>query len=168
MDTRTIDSICRLHTCTSSYFGGCYSADRLPEGVMIRRFPIFFIANTQPSNIKHGHWVVILAYSPHKVEFYDSLGNQPSHYHTGIGEFVDSLGGGHYVMNTVKHQPTYSKLCALYCLYVADLSCRGFTFNRIMNTFNTTNLDYNDKLVTKYFNTHIYSGLVRSYVKDTE
>ena len=164
MDTRTIDKICKIHTCTSGYFGGCYSADGLPEGSMVGRFPIFFIANTQPSSVKHGHWVVILAHRPNKVEFYDSLGNPPSHYHSGIGKFVDSLGGTFYVMNTVKHQPSSSNLCSLYCLYVADLWCRGFSFKHILNTFNASNLDYNDRLVSKYFTTHIYSGLVSTYV----
>ena len=164
LDTRTIIKICTLHTCTSGYFGGCYPADGLPNATLIRNFPIFFIVNTQPSTVKYGHWVVILARDPMKVAFYDSFAKPPSHYHKDIALFIASLGGGAYLINNTKHQPSYSNLCAYYCLYVSDLWSRGLSFNRILASFNADNLGYNDGLVSLYFKEHIYSGLVKSYV----
>lgn len=144
-----------LHPCTRDYFGGTYSADLLPDTILQR--PSFIFVNSQPHDIKVGHWLLLmLPCRTRSVQFYDPLGRGPESYHPAILQFIRSQSPSKYIINSVRHQSSASSNCGFFCLFVVDLRCRGQSFEDCMNKFDADDLEGNDTLVTDYFLTHIY------------
>ena len=92
----------------------------------------------------------------------DSLGNDVETY-PDIENYLKAGGVG-FTCNTVKYQPSDSKLCGLYCLVVADLRCRGKKMNEVLSLFDSQILSKNDATVTAYFLIHMYNGALAKYL----
>ena len=58
---------------SSSIFGGVLASDELPY--RIKHKPVFYIVNTDPSNMPMQHWIVI--YIRENVDYFYPLGRAP-------------------------------------------------------------------------------------------
>ena len=155
MYAREITRIASLHMHTRPYFGGCLAADCLP--LQISHYPIFFICNSDRW-FQHGsHWLLIMLRSKdHAVEFFDSLGHEPSYYNKSIEDFLlsNSSGGG-YTISNCRVQAKNSSSCGAYCLMVADYFSQGYALNEILSLFDKQDLLANEKVVESYLNNHM-------------
>ena len=111
--------------------GGVWSANDVLQNRFKR--PTFLIVNTAESHKLGSHWVTIYLPDTGPVEFFDSLGKSPSHYHPYFHTFLQSFGSG-YIWNTVAYQSPDSTLCGEYYLYFGYHRCRGVPMRDILKT----------------------------------
>ena len=92
----------------------------------------------------------------HAVEFFDSLGHEPSYYNKSIEDFLlsNSSGGG-YTISNCRVQAKNSSSCGAYCLMVADYFSQGYALNEILSLFDKQDLLANEKVVESYLNNHM-------------
>jgi hypothetical protein len=153
MDNIQLQRISQLHEHTRPYFGGVYSADTLP--ITTSQHPIFYFCNSDMQYQRGTHW--LLLYMGTDVDlpiYFDSLGKKPSDHNPLIEQFL-ILQGPQYIVNSIRVQDYHTSSCGHFCLYVADLLCRGLTYNEIMKTFRKKNLSYNENLAQGYVNNHM-------------
>ena len=111
--------------------GGVCSANDVLHNTFKR--PTYIIVNTAESNRLGSHWVGIYLPDTGPVEFFDSLGKSPSHYHLYFHTFLQSFGSG-YIWNKVAYQSPDSTLCGEYCLFFGYYRCRGVSMQNILKT----------------------------------
>lgn len=74
------------YACRDKYicphFVGVFPADviRIRQRVGAQKFPIFFIANTDPSTKPGEHWVAFVILHQHVIEVFDSFGRPARDY----------------------------------------------------------------------------------------
>ena len=143
----------RTHSCTSNVLHAITGADHIPPPVF---YPSFIIVNSSSDPNISGHWLLIYAESSTSaLEFFDSLGQSPGHYSRHIDNYLKVYSSPTFITNTFKIQPSDSVNCGLYCAYVADRRAQGEPFSVVMQHFKSDNLQYNDRLVDRYYREHI-------------
>jgi hypothetical protein len=153
MDNLQLERICVLHNHTRPYFGGVYSADTLPTA--IDKYPTFYFCNTDLHNEKGTHWVLIYLSSDVGIPiYYDSLGKSPEEQNVLIRDFL-IVNGPRYIINTTRHQNHNTNTCGMFCLFVADMLCKGLVFSEVINLFDPTHLVYNEIIVRGYVIDHM-------------
>ena len=154
MNSIEITRIASLHSHTRPFFGGCLSSDTLP--VLVRKYPVFYICNTDMSYERGTHWLLIMLKSPSThPTFFDSLGYPPTHYAKTIENFMIANSNQQYEYSSVRLQQAGSIKCGMYCLTVADLFCQDKTLTEIIQLFDKDNLNKNEILVSAYVNQHM-------------
>ena len=106
----------------------------------------FYVVNTDPVYKKGSHWLVINKISNNNLEFFDSLGRDPSYYAPEILNFIEN-SVSNYTFSVTPIQGD-SHLCGNYCLIYGYLSCDGFSLDQFLNLF-TNDLLLNDKSINK-------------------
>ena len=109
------------------------SADRLPSRTDFQR-PAGLIANTDYAAGPGEHWVCFYFPQTGPVEFFDSLGHAPEHYHPNFKNLLVANGPS-YLYNTARVQNYGSPYCGVYCLYYLVHRYAGIDFQRILNRF---------------------------------
>ena len=111
-------------TCTC-----VFPSDALTE---IRDKPELIICNTDPSNKPGKHWLLFFFFYDDKVDFYDSLGNDLSHYGKELNQLLNRFAN-FYQSTHIRTQPENTALCGYYCLYFAYKRCKGHSMEKIIN-----------------------------------
>ena len=120
-------------------FLGVFARDEIPGKSEL--YPACYVANTDPSSEPGTHWVAFFLESPTKCEFFDSYGLHPRAY--GFSQQITSY-------NHTQLQTIHSTVCGHYCILF--LYSRSLCSCAIATLFSKTNLDWNDKQVTKWVN----------------
>ena len=143
----------RLHGCTSNLLDDITGADSIPPPSF---YPSFCIVNTSSDPSISGHWLLIYAETKASaLEFFDSLGEKPSHYSSHIENYLKAYSSPTFITNSFKIQPSNSFNCGLFCAYMADRRAQGEPFSSVMHHFKRDDLEYNDHLVENYYRKHI-------------
>ena len=100
------------------------SADLLPSAV---KRPEGLIVNTDPARRPGTHWVAFYLPGRGPVEFFDSMGFPPEHYHPSFRNFL-ILHGPEYLHNSGRIQDYGSAVCGAYCLDYLTRRDRGVDF----------------------------------------
>ena len=137
MNNIKLSSIIKRFNKTNSFnYIGILPKDHIP--LSLSHYPYCFIANTDYSYSTGKHWVVFYYHSKYDLEFFDSLGKSPSHYHFYIDPNVQC---------TYLHAPLQSfnsKLCGLFCLYYLYCKTKHKSLLSISRFFSFSNLHCND------------------------
>ena len=88
MNTFEIIHILNKNPVTEKYFDGVYPVDHLEK---INKRPRLIICNTDTSEGKGLHWIAIFFYNENKVDFFDSLGKNPSEYDSRFITFMKKI-----------------------------------------------------------------------------
>ena len=122
-------------------------ADELPA--LVKRRPRWYVVNTDRCGNPGWHWTVF--YFPRRgpIEFFNSLGNPPEHYHR---RFKDVLmaNGPRYLYLKNRLQPLDSDACGQYCIYYVQQRSRGRTMKDICRDFRINRYVQNDAFVSYY------------------
>ena len=169
MDGRELKQLVLLSCSTRDEFRGVFAIDTFNHLLRTSNdvTGAFFI-NQSPRGEGGSHWA-----SMHVTEqdegvkgtrsfaFFDSLG-QGTPLEFGILIPQEDVGKrGHGVLyNTVRIQPSHSKNCGLYSMYVLHWLTSGVDYGEIMETFSTTELDSNERKVID-FSTNLKKGLFK-------
>ena len=113
MNTTEIIHILKKNPVTKNYFDGVYPVDFLKN---IINKPKLIICNTDSSDGKGLHWVVIFFYQNNQVDFFDSLGKKPCDYNRQFVKFMKKfVDECNYTLTRI--QPIDTDLCGHYCIY---------------------------------------------------
>lgn len=139
MDTQELLH-CLMH---ETDFGGVTSVNRLN---LIEKNK-FYIVNTDASYNPGKHWVAI--FTSKIPEFFDSLGQAPSHYDRRF-ECLMIHQGPVYRYNSKRIQNYGSETCGQYCIYYVMQRSKGYSMEDIVNNFSGIDLYGNDKKVYRF------------------
>lgn len=139
-------------------FIGVFAADTLPKPerlAMLATAPYCAIVNTDPMRRPGEHWLALFFTSPFSFEFFDSYA-LPLQLYISISRVLLSGGAAectHSMPFAIQHPN--SDFCGHYCVYFLKqrLSSQQ-SFKQFHNSFSTTNLRANDKLVSRILCTH--------------
>lgn len=129
MNTKQIWQALTCNSVTEPYFDGVFPSDFLKK---IKRKPELIICNTDPSTKPGAHWVLFF-FNNDTVDFYDSLGQDITHYGSLFINFVEKFAET-YEQSNIRTQPNNSSLCGYYCLYYAYHRCQGQQMSQIINS----------------------------------
>lgn len=132
----------------SSYDVQVVCSDDLPA---IAKKHQFWIVNTDECGGKGLHWVVFHFPSKGSMEFFDSLGNPPEHYHRRFQSIL-IFNGPRYKYIDSRIQSVTSSLCGHYCIYFVLQRIKGRSMNNIVHDFYDLNTHANDRLVSDFIN----------------
>ena len=105
----------------------------------------YVVANTDPSHKPGKHWVCIHVPKKGPAEYFDSGGNPPSPFFEAY-----LIARGHkYKRNVLRVQDYGTDTCGEFCVYYMERRKRGWSFQRIMDSF-ARDLSVNEMLVTFY------------------
>lgn len=85
------------------------------------------------------------------MEFFDSLGNPPEHYHRRFQSIL-IFNGPRYKYIDSRIQSVTSSLCGHYCIYFILQRIKGRSMNNIVHDFYDLNTHANDRLVSDFIN----------------
>ena len=81
--------------------------------------PNLFIINTEMSTSKQlGHWLLVQI-ELKRVLFFDSYGKNPHYYSEEFNTLLHQVGTGVLEVAPFKIQSSSSKLCGMFCLFIA-------------------------------------------------
>lgn len=134
-----------------------------------------FVVNNQGSREKGEHWVLIKIY-PHAIEknvmnivFFDSFAFDVSYYSLKLPELLQIISDGMIQSVPYKIQDVNSKLCGLYCVFIAyRLSAYdNDLLMLIKNDFSEINLHENDLKLIRWarrqpFHTYLHENCVQN------
>ena len=121
MNTKQIWQALTNDVNTEKYFDGVFSYDTLKN---IKQRPRLIVCNTDPSYKKGEHWILFFFNSDNSVDFFDSLGNEPSYYGDEFVKIIAKFSNYYYVGNN-PIQSVNSNLCGFYCLWYAYWKCKN-------------------------------------------
>ena len=128
MNTYQINHILSTNPVTKNFFNGVFPIDFLKN---ITEKPQMIICNTDKSYEPGEHWVIFF-FNSENVDFFDSLGKNPSEYGTEfikfMQKFVDQCN-----FSSKRIQPVNTNLCGHYCVYFAHKRCQGYDMHYILN-----------------------------------
>jgi hypothetical protein len=110
MDTKELKTCLEQYSFLTEHSLGVFPSDMLPN---IRRFPAFFIANTDDSENSGQHWVAFYATDGREIEYFDSYGFKPFNQH--FREYIsENFRTNRY--NKKRIQGELTTTCGQYCL----------------------------------------------------
>lgn len=142
------------YACNDKYicphFVGVFPADaiQIRQRVGDRKFPIFFVANTDPSDKTGEHWVAFVILKHHLIEVFDSFGRPARAYSPHLNRFIKKFTTQRH--NKTQFQSIYSDTCGYFCLYYLRLRGMRKKPPQIFNTFSRRQLRHNDTVVKRY------------------
>ena len=148
MNTMEISHILKKNPVTKNHFDGIYPVDHL---VKITGKPRLIICNTDTSDGKGLHWVVIFFSQNNQVDFFDSLGKKPCEYDPRFFKFIKKFADEcNYTVTRI--QPVNSDLCGHYCIYFSHKRCQGINFKNILSNIPNPNIIklFSDKYLQDY------------------
>lgn len=137
-----------LKRYSSSHDVKVVCADDLPGVVNKHQF---WIVNTDECRGKGLHWVVFHFPSKGSLEFFDSLGNPPEHYHRRFQSILIFNGPRYKYIDSRIQSETFS-LCGQYCIFYILQRIKGRSMDGLVYDFNDLNTHANDRLVSNYIN----------------
>lgn len=154
MDSQQLRHCIAEDSLATYYAGGVLASNDLPSEPLRNRI---FIINTEPTYEPGQHWLIVyLPPDNHPLEYFDSLGQTPSHF---VRQFLnnqdhDSMG---YVCHPVPLQSKNASTCGHFCLYYMMHRVRGLSMSDIIQEFIPMNYISNEEkvmyFVKKHFNT---------------
>lgn len=128
MNTKQINHILATNPVTKNFFNGVFPKDYLK---LIEEKPKLIICNTDESYRSGKHWVLFF-FDSENVDFFDSLGENPSKYGSEFIKFMEKYSE---VCNfsPIRLQPLNTDLCGHYCIYFAHKRCQGYDMKYILN-----------------------------------
>lgn len=160
LSNRQLSRVCHTHPHTRHTFMGCYTYDTLPARVA--KYPSFYIVDTTHSlSNTIGHWVLAIFPGERcQGEFFDSLGRDPSYYHSKLLHFLLANATQGYEFNPLQVQATESDSCGSFVCFVADKRSIGLSLQQAVELLSTEDLHSNDQVVDDYFIKHMSGGSV--------
>ena len=120
-----IFNVLKAYNKTRNVFIDCVPCDLLPDS---DRYPYAVVANTDTSDKKGRHWIVIYATSPTSAEYFDTSGRAP----TGlIKEYLSRFPN--VLTSDTPVQSPFTNVCGAYCVYYIVQRCAGKTFKEIIS-----------------------------------
>ena len=148
MKTYEIENILSKVIPTSrTRFLGVFALDQIPQIDNSFSFPLCFVSNTHPSTKPGEHWVALFYLSPDSLEFFDSYGLPPAVY----GFSLDPRVYNHRTLQSLN-----SNVCGQYCIFYLYHRSRGKSLSRILNSFSTRDLAWNDKSVARFISKYLH------------
>jgi hypothetical protein len=138
MNGAVLKYIFQTNVYTKKQFGGFSSPDLpLPK---IRRYPTFFILNTDLAKGPGEHWCLFIAVNKRHNEFFDPYGNPPTIYDfdTALYKKVDDI-----VYND-KCVQGFAPTCGHHCIFFGIHRAMGYSMDHIVNKLYTENITRND------------------------
>ena len=134
MDNVQVSRILRNDPITRPMFIGTFAADRLPINLPPR---FALVANTEPSGVWEGHWTAVFSKSTSTVFFFDSLGEPPRKLLRKwlLRNFKRIVYSRH------KQQRDDTVTCGGFCVKVLRELCRGQSFARVVEKFESIRND---------------------------
>ena len=132
------------------HFLGVYSQDKL-KTLSLQQFPSFFIVNLDSHDMPGSHWIAIGLFS-RKLEIFDSLGFRLFDWPKipcDLLNFLLKFSIGREVKVSKPLQSFESSFCGFYCIFYT-LARNHMSFRKIESFF-TSNLRYNDKILINLF-----------------
>lgn len=132
----------------SSLFLKVCSIDQIPSEIPIKHFVLF---NLSKQHEEGSHWALLLRYSKHKLEIFNSLGSDNLNYLNGYLQFDK-----HFKIDFNKKsvQSLTSTYCGFFCIYFAIFRILNFdmTMEHVLEDIFTSNLIKNDLIVSQFCN----------------
>ena len=147
MNTFDLEQKIITDTVSSSIFGGVLASDELPH--RIKHKPVFYIVNTDPSNMPGQHWIVI--YIGENVDYFDPLGRAPNRI---IEHRLSSISPDGYLRMISPVQSQTSRKCGQFCLYYSYYRARNFSVSCIVNSL-TLDFTINDYIVQQFVDNYM-------------
>ncbi len=165
MNTSQLDFVCyNLDRAIKPYFCGTYSLDGLLTQLKYslkssqQNLAIF---NIEPSSKKGLHWLLLSLKNKELIVF-DSFGKHPSFYSQNLANFLATLSGGEPPkLAPFRLQSDFSRLCGVYCIYVAHHLGAGAKFESLFSKFSQINLSENDLRVLRWFSEQPYGNILK-------
>ena len=142
LNSQEIRKILKIHAKKS--FREISARGRLPK--LIKKFPAFYVINTDYYYEAGIHWLVIGFFKKYTI-FIDSFGLSPVYYNFPL---IVKRRGVPLVQNTQRLQSFKSSACGYYCIYFIYFLIRGHKLFDIVQRFSKTNRSLNDKLVFNF------------------
>lgn len=142
LNTVEIKKILNIHAEKS--FRNISARGKLPR--LIKKFPSFYVVNTDYYYKRGIHWLVIGFFKKYTL-FFDSFGLSPVYYNFPI---IVKHRGVPLVQNTLRLQSFKSSACGYYCIYFIYFLIRGHKLVDIVEHFSKTNKSLNDKHVYNF------------------
>ena len=136
---------------------GVFAADQLPR--TIPTFPCGFIANTDISSRPGQHWISFFIRDNNVVECFDSYGQNPGVYNGLFKAWIQRHSKA--VLSEQRIQSDHSNVCGLYAVYFLHQRLLGKTMDQILDTFNISDMEANDKYILNLF-TRAYPHCVQN------
>lgn len=166
---------------TKMYFRGVFTldnfVDRYEEFLDFSSDNLFIINTATKEELNEVvtgyHWLLVcLEGRRGRVIFFDSFGKNPSDYDDVLNETLDNLSDytdSALVKSPYRIQNNNSKLCGIYCIFIAEQLFRGLNNDRrrrrlpnqlndiIIKYFSANNFDKNDRFVYNWFKKQNYA-----------
>ena len=140
---------------TRAYFGGVLAHDEL---CMVKPSkPVFYIVNTDISTGYGKHWTCKLLSNNGVSEYFNSLGQSPDTYDKDFYNFL-VVNGPRYTYNCERTQAHKTSTSGQFCIYFAYHRCKEYTFEKIMNSFDSENILNNELKVRMFMNREMYKN----------
>jgi hypothetical protein len=142
MNTAEVECILRRALASHDVvFSGVFAADTVPN---VRKYPSFFVVNTDPAERPGEHWVACFAKSPGEVEFFDSYGMSVDTYpHIRLPFRVTTY-------NSVSLQAINSYACGHFCIYYICKRAQGQPLRSIVMHLARFNSAQRDQVVRSF------------------
>jgi hypothetical protein len=141
------------HTEMYRQLGGIIAIDQLPWNVNNKQNKIF-IVNTDFSFNRGLHWICIYISKSTPCEYFDPLGNPPSHYSIELENFLISQHKKYYqIKRGIQNQSSIS--CGKFCLYYAYYRSLECSMTEILSNFSSNSLT-NEFKVTAFYLQNLY------------
>jgi len=137
-----LEKVIFRHKKLSSFFKGCFAADRIPSHLTA---PFAFIVNFEKSGERGSHWSSIVSINTETIEYFDSFGRLPPK--GSIEKFIETFKIK--IINRTSFQNPFSTVCGQYSVYYLVQRFLKISPNTIFETLK--NSKNSDKLVNEYF-----------------
>lgn len=143
MDTVTLKVLLKKNLCNCKYKSYVLAKNQVYE-IDYNNLPAFVICNSQPINIKFGHWICFIIWNNEWAESFCSYGNKLDYY--GI-----NINAKNVIDNSKSFQSEYTLVCGIYCLMYLNLRANHYPVNYFYSLFSTDRLR-NDRTVLQFYN----------------
>lgn len=169
MNSKDIDLLCRRDRIINPYFRGVFALNILLEDIykyIDFKSVNIFIFNSQPSySSKGGHWLLLvvdvdpLNNGIASIQYFDSFAKSPRTYDEKLASLLFNLStyltDGGFQSAPFRVQSADSRLCGLYCIFVAHCLMIKKFFGRlptlIREKFSPISLLNNDHYLLNWF-----------------
>jgi hypothetical protein len=143
MDSVTLNKVLKQCSVTRAYFHGVYSINNFPKAN--RKYPCFYIVNTDVEGGKGEHWLVLFFISPIYLEIFDSLGQTPYAYNKHLTNYISRNKSMKTVYTNKQLQNYDSNVCGAHCLFYCYKKCqKKMSLYTLMQRYYMNNTNFND------------------------
>jgi len=173
MDTHQLSLVCeRLDPAIKHFFRGVFSLDNfILDGsnyVDSSSNNILIFNNRIAASRLKGHWLLMCLNSK-TLSLFDSFNKEISFYGNKLDEYILGLSSGVTLETTPFRVQGNSKLCGVYCIFVAHHLAKGSRLPQLIQEhFSSSNLAENDNKVLTWFVQQPYGYLVSERCKEKD